>query len=253
MIRSFCTLLIIPLLIATTSTAAPNETPPLKIHMIGFGEYKPVESLTEFKKYLEKDYRVEITTSFSLDSEQVYKLGKGLPNLESLKSADVLVLFARRMNLPEEQMAIIRGHWEKGKPIVSMRTASHAFQEADNIIHSAVLGGVYSGAGDYTTPFKEVVHGGQEKHPILQGVEPITSKGYYNFKSLDKDSLVLQINDEPARKNKRAVSWVHTYKDGRMFHTSMGTPEDFKDENFRKLITNAIFWTARSDIEKMKK
>ena len=65
------------LLVATTSFAAPNDPPPLKIHMIGVGEYKPVESLTEFKKHLEKLYRVEITTSFSLDASEVYKSGKG--------------------------------------------------------------------------------------------------------------------------------------------------------------------------------
>src|SRR5688572_23370384 len=73
------------------AVAADNPQPPLRIHMIGIGEYKPVESLMLLKKRLEERYRVEITTSFSLDSAQKYKLGKALPNIESLKSADVLV------------------------------------------------------------------------------------------------------------------------------------------------------------------
>ena len=34
------------------------KEPPLKVHLIGAGEYKPVESLGAFKKYLER-YRVE--------------------------------------------------------------------------------------------------------------------------------------------------------------------------------------------------
>jgi hypothetical protein len=33
----------------------------------------------------------------------------------------------------------------------------------------------------------------------------------------------------------------------------MGVPEDFKDENFRRLLVNAIFWTAQRDPEGMKK
>jgi len=33
----------------------------------------------------------------------------------------------------------------------------------------------------------------------------------------------------------------------------MGVPEDFQDENFRRLLTNAIFWTAQRDPEKMKR
>ena len=42
-------------------------------------------------------------------------------------------------------------------------------------------------------------------------------------------------------------------KGGRYFYTSMGAPEDFKDENFRRLLTNAILWTSRRDPEAMRK
>ena len=38
-----------------------------------------------------------------------------------------------------------------------------------------------------------------------------------------------------------------------VFSTSMGTPEDFRNDDFRRLLVNAIFWTARRDPEKMKK
>ena len=58
--------------------AAPSWSEPpaaLRIHLIGVGEYKPVESLSTFKKQLEEQYLVECTTSFGKD-------GKSLPNLE---------------------------------------------------------------------------------------------------------------------------------------------------------------------------
>jgi hypothetical protein len=32
-----------------------------------------------------------------------------------------------------------------------------------------------------------------------------------------------------------------------------GAPEDFHDENFRRLLVNAIFWTTKNDPDKMKK
>lgn len=235
-------------------SASDRAEPPLRIHMIGVGEYKPVDSLTEFKKYLEERYRVEITTSFSREPAQIYKGGKSLPDMEGLKTADVMVIFARRMNLPEEQMAIIRNHWEQGKAIVAMRTSSHAFQPADNeIFDQKVLGGHYSGAADYTTPFNAVPAKGQAEHPVLKEVRPITSKGYYGNRPLASDAVVLQVNDEPQRKVKRPVTWVHTYKGGRTFYTSMGVPEDFQNENLRRLLTNAIFWTSQRDADKLKK
>jgi type 1 glutamine amidotransferase len=228
--------------------AAPawsQEPAPLKIHMLGAGEYKPVESLTAFKKYLEANYRVECTTSFGKD-------GKSLPNVEALKNADVMIVFLRRMNLPEEQMAIIRDHWEKGKPIVALRTASHAFQPADNeVFDRKVLGGDYKGAGSYTTPFKAIAAKEQAEHPVVKGIGAITSKGYYNNGKLAEDAVVLQVV-ESDKKTPQPVTWAHTFKGGRTIYSSMGTPEDFEDETFRSLLTNAIFWTAQRDPNKLK-
>jgi type 1 glutamine amidotransferase len=233
------------LLMAGRSPGA-DDPKPLKVHMLGVGEYKPVESLTAFKQYLEERFRVEVTTSFGKD-------GKSLPNLESLKAADVMVVFVRRTNLPPEQMAIIRAHWEKGKPVVAMRTASHAFQPDDNAVFDRkVLGGNYRGSGSYTKPFKALAAEGHADHPVLKGVGPITSRGYYGNDKLADDTVVLQVM-ESEKKVKPPVSWVHTYNGGRTFYTSMGVPEDFQDENFRRLLSNAIFWTARREPETLKK
>jgi type 1 glutamine amidotransferase len=256
---NYLRLLILIVVVAATQATAPptsrgDDAAPLKIHMIGIGEYKPVDSLTAFKQYLEERYRLAITTSFSRESAGKYKDGTTLPDLKKLRDADVLVIFARRINLAEDQMAIVRNHWEQGKAIVAMRTSSHAFQPADNeIFDQKVLGGHYSGAADYTTPFNAVPAEGQAEHPVLKDVGPITSKGYYGNRPLAADSLVIQVNDEPQRKTKRPVTWLHTYQGGRTFYTSMGVPEDFQDEDFRRLLTNAIFWTACRDAEKSKK
>ena len=218
----------------------------LKIHFIGVGEYEPAKSLAGFKKHLEEKYRVECTASLGGN-------GKKLENLDGLKSADVLVIFARRMDLPEEQMAIVRDHWEKGKPVVAMRTSSHAFQPDDNaIFDKKVLGGSYSGSGSYTTPFKAIAAKDQAEHAVLKGVGATTSKGYYNNGKLAEGAVVLQAV-ESDKKTPLPVTWAHTYKGGRTIYTSMGVPEDFKDENFRRLLTNAIFWTARRDPEELKK
>ena len=67
--------------------------------MIGTGEYDAAESLGKFKNYLEACYRVEISASLGKE--------RPLPDLDKLTSADLLILFARRMNLPAEQMALI--------------------------------------------------------------------------------------------------------------------------------------------------
>src|SRR5262245_40011040 len=204
---------------------ADEKPAALKVHFIGYGEYEPEKSLTALQKELEEKYRVECTASLGGN-------GKKLDNLDALKAADVLVISARRMNLPDEQMALLRDHWEKGKPIVGMRCASHAFQPADNeVFDKKVLGGDYKGAGSYTTPFKAIPAKEQAAHPVVQGVGPISSRGYYNNGKLADDAVVLQLV-ESDRKTPQPVTWAHTYKGGRTIYTSMGVPEDFQDDNF---------------------
>lgn len=202
-----------------------SKTSPLRIHMIGTGEYQAAESLATFKKHLEATYRIEVTAS----------LGKfkSLPNVDELRLAELLVLFARRMNLPDEQMAVIRAHCEMGKALVALRNGSHAFQEADNDWLGKVLGARYAGPGSYTLPFTAVNNEAQKDHPVLRGVGSIASKGPYRFGPLDKSVIVLQFVD--TNKNMRPASWVHEYKGGRTFYTTMGQPEDFRDPSFRRM------------------
>src|SRR5262245_56087309 len=138
---------ILPACLLALLMASPSRTQeatkPLKVHIIAGGEYSPVASMTEFKKHLEEGYRALCTTSFYAGTGSPSKI----ENLDSLKSADVLLLFARRMALREEQMTLIRAHWEQAKPIVGIRTACHAFQKDDNeIIDRRLFGGDYAKA-----------------------------------------------------------------------------------------------------------
>lgn len=228
------------LVVAAFALSPALAQAPLKIHLIGVGEYDAAKSIAEFQKHLEQNYKVECTASLGGNS-------KSLDKLDALKSADVLVIFARRLSLPEEQMAILRNHWEKGKPIVAMRTSSHAFQPDDNeIFDRKVLGGDYKGSGSYTTPFKAILAKDQAGHPVVKNVGPITSKGYYNNGKLADDAVVLQLVETDS-KTPRPVTWAHTYKGGRTIYTSMGTPEDFQNEDFRRLLVNAILWTSQRD------
>ena len=123
--------------LAITTSCIAADAVPLKIHMIsGSKEYKSEESLTKLQKHLEGAYKVTITASWAADS------GAELPNAEQIKDADVLIVFTRRMKLPEAQLALVRAHWESGKPVVGIRTASHAWSNEENATFDRkVLGG----------------------------------------------------------------------------------------------------------------
>src|SRR5207245_801013 len=50
-----------------------------------------------------------------------------VPGLEALRSADLMVIFTRFLDLPDEQMAHVAAYLDGGKPVVGLRTATHAF------------------------------------------------------------------------------------------------------------------------------
>ena len=222
-------------------TANSPAADPLKIHLIsGSKEYKSEPSLKAFQQHLEKKISVEVSASWVKDG------AKDLPDIDKVPKADLLIVCARRMKLPEDQMAIIRKHWDSGKPVVGIRTASHAFGREDNAVFDRkVLGGNYTGqfGGD---PVKVESTEDGKSHPVLAGVGAITSLKLYKAGELSKNAIVLQHGSIEGKKDStNAVTWVNTFKLARHFYTSLGVPEDFKDPDFIRLLENAIFWTTK--------
>jgi type 1 glutamine amidotransferase len=41
---------------------------------------------------------------------------------------------------------------------------------------------------------------------------------------------------------------VRTLKGRRIFYTSLGHPDDFQDENFQRLLLNALEWTLQQPL-----
>lgn len=52
---------------------------------------------------------------------------RNIPGLEALKSADLMIIFMRWRDLPDEQMKYFLDYVESGKPIIAMRTGTHPF------------------------------------------------------------------------------------------------------------------------------
>jgi len=212
----------------------------LKIHIIsGAKEYQSETSMKSFSAWMKKHYNVRFTASWGHDGIEK------LPNLGVLKDADVMFVFARRMKLVEPQMKLIRAHWEKGKSIVGVRTASHAFQRADNeIFDRQVMGGNYR--GHFSDEPVKVTHLAKD-HPVLRGVKVFPSGKLYKAGPLAKTAVVLQQGD--IGMDKQNVTWVNTWKGGRTFYTSLGITEDFGNKDFKQMLVNAIYWTAKRKLD----
>jgi len=214
---------------------------PLHVHLIGGArEYKAVESLTAWQKQMEERYYVRCTRSFAADKT------KTLDNLEQLRDAKLLVVYARRFQITGEQLKMVKGYIASGRPVIGIRTASHAFQNYLEFDRD-VLGGSYSGhLGDekriQVTPDPKAA-----KHPVLNRIDPWSRKGrlYRNRKLGDGVTLLLT---GKGAKETHPVAWTRTIGQQRIFYTSMGIPEDFRNPNFLRLLRNAVKWATNNNV-----
>jgi nicotinamidase-related amidase/type 1 glutamine amidotransferase len=221
---------------------------PHVVFLIGEDEYRTAETLPAFaKEELEK--RGLRCTFVHADAKNKNEF----PGLDALKQADLLFVSVRRRTPRPEQLAIIKAYLDSGRPLVGIRTASHAFALANKPdgwpgFDREVLGGDYQMHYD-NTPEKgpptvcQVVENAA-KHPILTGVPAeFASKGtLYRNKQIAKTATPLlwgTFGNGAIREN---VAWTNTYKGSRIFYTSLGYQDDFQSEAFRRLLLNGMFW-----------
>src|SRR5207237_5486512 len=144
---------------------AKSEQAVLKVCLVsGSLEYQSDESLAAFQKYLEEHYPIRCTRAFR-------KADDDLPGLETLDTCDVMLLFTRRLTISGEQLERVKKYCRSGKPIVAVRTASHAFQNWLDL-HKEVLGGNYKNHYGSGTATRIEIAGASKSHPVLKGVKP---------------------------------------------------------------------------------
>jgi len=217
------------------SIAAPTAKPTIVL-ISGEFEYKSAETLPVFKHYLETNY------GFNCVYLERTK-GEDIPGLDALARADLVVLFVRRMTLPEEQLGRIKNYLDSGKPLIGLRTASHAFENWKEWDRDVLGGNYHNHYGDKLVATVIIVTETAD-NPILKGVdrEFVAGGSLYLNTPLPRSSTVLlmgSVTNQPPE----PVAWTHSYKSARVFYTSLGHPKDFDNAAFRRLLVNAALWT----------
>ena len=130
------------LLVATAATAAPaqwqtysgEKGPGVGKHVVlisGDEEYRSEEALPQLAKILAKRHGFECTVLFAQDPAVPGIINpdylKNIPGLEALADADLMIIATRFRDLPDEQMQMIDDYLKSGRPVMGLRTATHAF------------------------------------------------------------------------------------------------------------------------------
>jgi hypothetical protein len=101
----------------------------------GDEEYRSEEALPMLAQILSRRYGFTCTVLFSTDPQSgeinpMYL--SNIPGLENLQQADLMLIFTRFRELPPDQMHNIDVYLMKGKPVIGLRTATHAFNYKKN-------------------------------------------------------------------------------------------------------------------------
>src|SRR4051812_24274860 len=197
----------------SVAVEAADADRPLRVCLLsGCNTYNSEESLPPFQEYLEKNYNVRTT-------RVVRKADDDLPGLEQLDDCDVAFIFIKRMKLKGEQLERFKNYVTSGRPVVAVRTASHAVQTWLDFDHE-VLGGNYHNHHPVGPVMKIDMVAGAEEHPILAGVRISSANdALYKNEGHAADIHVLLTGTIPGQPTE-AIGWTREYKGGRVFYTS---------------------------------
>lgn len=96
----------------------------------GDEEYRSEEGLPQLAKILSQRHGFRCTVLFAINPKDGTidpDYNANIPGLKSLQSADLMILQTRWRNLPNDQMKFFADYIESGRPIIGLRTATHAF------------------------------------------------------------------------------------------------------------------------------
>lgn len=240
----------------------------------GDEEYRSEEGLPMLAKILSQHHGFDCTVVFSWDPEGKYidpNHQPGLRGLKALQEADLMIIATRFRRPVEEEAAHVTDFLNAGKPVIGLRTATHAFTGDGTFGESLsfdafgrkILGeqwvnhhGAHKSQGALG-----VVEPANAEHPILRGIERVfgPSDVYGVIHLTEADTILmrgavtetLDPESKPIAGEKndpmQPLAWLHPYTapngttEGTAFCTTMGASVDLVSEGLRRLVVNAAY------------
>ncbi len=252
--------------------------------LTGDEEYRSEETGPMLAKILAERHGFKCTVLFAINPANGWiepTILNQVPGIEALDTADLCIVALRFREWPDVQMKHFVDYVNSGKPIIGLRTATHAFSyknkkspyakysfdstEWPGGFGQQVLGetwvdhhgrhGIESTRGIRNEKFKN--------HPILCGVTDIWGPtDVYTVKHLGADAKVLVWGQvltgmkptDPKLSGAKndpmmPLVWVREYagekgKTSKIIATTMGAAVDFESEGLRRLIVNTCYWAV---------
>ena len=257
----------------------------------GDEEYRSEEALPQLAKILSTRHGFRCTVLFATDPATGTvnpNVATNIPGLAALDAADLVVLATRMRNLPDAQMGHFARYIAAGKPVVGLRTATHAFATTSDKYKKWGWAnnekGFEGGFGKHVLGQTWVAHHGDHgkegtrgvpapgraAHPVLRGISPESVFGptdvYRVTLPLDPASTPVLLGQVTATLDPHSpavtgpkntpmmpVAWTRNYtfdggEPGRAFTTTLGASQDLAHAGTRRLVVNGCYWVLGLDV-----
>ena len=247
------------------------------VFIAGDEEYRSEESLPMLAKILSQRHGFDCTVLFSLDSTGTYidpNNQKSITNPQAIAKADLIIIQTRFRQWTPEEYQYLADYLNAGKPIIGLRTATHAFTGGGKTgdfkwddFGLKILGEkwVNHHGGHKVQGTRGVIEPANANHPILNGVKDVFAlSDVYTVANLDEKAAKVLMRgavtatldpdskpiDGPKNNPMMPVAWVREYTapngttKGKSFCTTMAASVDLKNEDMRRMIVNAAYFLS---------
>ena len=171
---------------------------------------------------------------------------------EKIDQYDVIVFYDMYDSITEPQRQAYIQLLEQGKGMVFMHHALVSYQNWDEF--KQIIGGkyyrdstmvdghLYKSTYEHDVMINTYVE--DEEHPIMHGISDfqIFDEVYGNCEILVSVHPLLSTDHSESMKY---IAWVNPYKNSEVVYVQSGHgPEGFQNENFRRILEQAIIWSA---------
>lgn len=256
----------------------------------GDEEYRSEEGLPQLGKILSQRHGFKCTVLFAQDADGTINPNNStnVPGMHLLGSADLVVNQFRFRELPDADMKHFVDYVNSGKPMMVVRTATHAFnyERNKNSVYAKYTwthqGGAWTGGfggfvvgeswtyhhGDHGhEATRGLIEGANRQHPIVNGVTDIfgPTDVYGVNPNFPKDATVLVqgmtlkgMNPEDAPNLKKAlmpIVWLREYrgetgKTSKALCSTIGAATDLESADLRRLFVNAAYYLTGLEVPK---
>lgn len=256
------------------------------VFLAGDEEYRSEQGMPMLARILAIRHGFKCTVLFSTDPESGEIAPNdqvNMPGLDHLEDADLVVMLLRFREWPDAEMKKFVDFYLAGKPIVALRTSTHAFaynrdkqspyakydfrgnSEWPGGFGQQVLGETWINHHGHhaVESTRGIINEPQKDHPILRGVTDIWGPtDVYGLRNYPDDATTLVFGqvlsgmnptDGPVAGPKNdpmmPVAWTRLHrneagKTNRIFTTTMGASTDLESAGLRRLVVNACYWAV---------